>query len=271
MSTTHISAEFVVKNWYKSVVEATLFHYLTLAMFLAAGATFVLSGTIVAPYGRYATDTWGPVVSARVGWMVMESPALWWFVLVFTMGGRADHGLPRVFATLWLVHYIHRDLIFPAQMRTKGKTMPVFIVMSAFAFNLLNGYINARSLSEFGPEYTLSWCLSFRFLYGLALFIAGFVINRVSDYALLRLRSPEETGYKIPRGGLFEEVSCPNYLGEIIQWFGWALMTWSAAGFAFAVFSAANLIPRAVAHHQWYLRTFPDYPRRRRAIIPMLL
>jgi hypothetical protein len=65
-------------------------------------------------------------------------------------------------------------------------------------------------------------------------------------------------------------VSCPNYLGEIVQWFGWALLGWSLPGLAFALFTLANLAPRAYAHHRWYLATFPDYPRDRAALLPNL-
>ena len=57
---------------------------------------------------------------------------------------------------------------------------------------------------------------------------------------LFRLRSLGETGYKIPRGGLYERVSCPNYLGEMLEWIGWALAAWSLAGLAFAVFTIAK-------------------------------
>ena len=127
-------------------------------------------------------------------------------------------------------------------------------------------------MSAFGPDLDVSWLLGFRFLYGLLLFVAGFIINRWADTVLARLRANTASDdYVIPRGGLYEEVSCPNYLGEILMWIGWAFMTWSQAGLAFAVFTAANLIPRAVSHHNWYRRTFPSYPRRRRAIIPYLL
>ena len=66
-------------------------------------------------------------------------------------------------------------------------------------------------------------------------------------------------------------VSCPNYLGEVMIWTGWAIATWSLAGLSFAVFTAANLVPRALANHRWYRETFPDYPRTRRAVIPWLL
>ena len=75
----------------------------------------------------------------------------------------------------------------------------------------------------------------------------------------------------MPRGGLFRYVSCPNYLGEILEWLGWAVATWSLAGLAFAVFTLSNLGPRAFSHHRWYQERFPDYPPERRALLPFLL
>ena len=74
----------------------------------------------------------------------------------------------------------------------------------------------------------------------------------------------------MPQGRLFRWVSCPNYLGETIEWAGWAIATWSMAGAAFAFWTAANLVPRAVAHHRWYRQKFPDYPNQRRAILPAI-
>jgi steroid 5-alpha-reductase/3-oxo-5-alpha-steroid 4-dehydrogenase 1 len=54
----------------------------------------------------------------------------------------------------------------------------------------------------------------------------------------------------------------------MIQWCGWALLTWSGPGLAFALFTAANLAPRARSSHLWYRKTFADYPKERRALIP---
>jgi protein-S-isoprenylcysteine O-methyltransferase Ste14 len=73
------------------------------------------------------------------------------------------------------------------------------------------------------------------------------------------------------RGFLFEHVSCPNYLGEIVEWTGWALAAWSLAGLSFAFWTIANLAPRALAHHRWYRERFPEYPPFRRAIVPWVL
>ena len=103
------------------------------------------------------------------------------------------------------------------------------------------------------------------------MFLGGFAINQHSDFILLHLRRPGETGYKIPYGGLYRLVSCPNYLGELLEWIGWAILTWSLGGLTFALWTAANLIPRAVAHHRDYHRRFPEYPTERKAVLPFLL
>lgn len=87
---------------------------------------------------------------------------------------------------------------------------------------------------------------------------------------LLSLRKPGETGYLIPRGGLYEYISCPNYLGEIIEWFGFAIAAWSIPALSFALWTFFNIGPRAVLHHKWYLEKFPNYPKDRRALIPFL-
>src|SRR5262249_1460418 len=119
-----------------------------------------------------------------------------------------------------------------------------------------------------GNPYDASWLHDPRFLVGAALWIAGYTINRAADRTLRRLRARGESAYRIPRGMLFRWVSCPNYLGECVEWIGWAILTWSFAGLAFALWTLANLVPRARSHHAWYRAHFADYPRNRRALVP---
>ena len=88
------------------------------------------------------------------------------------------------------------------------------------------------------------------------------------EAVLLRLREPGETGYKVPGKGLHRLVAAPNYLGEIVEWLGWALLTTSPAALGFAVYTIANLAPRARAHLAWYRARFPDYPPSRKALVP---
>ncbi len=76
--------------------------------------------------------------------------------------------------------------------------------------------------------------------------------------------------YRIPRGGLFTYVSCANYFGELVQWGGWALATWSYAALLWWLFALSTFIPRARATHAWYHERFPEYPSERKALIPFV-
>jgi len=254
--------------------EAEIHRWVVLGVFLAAGITFAATGLKTAPYGRHSQGGKGGLgLPERLGWVVMEAPSVFGFWWIFHQGTRSTELVPTVFLSMWMLHYAHRGLIYPLRKRVApGKTISLFmVVLPGMLFNSANAYVNARWLTELGPAYPLAWLWSFRFLYGLMLFVTGFVINRWADWKLRTLRKPGQTGYQIPRGGLYDEVSCPNYLGEIMQWLGFAIATWSLPGLVFAVFTAANLVPRAVSHHLWYKRQFPDYPSRRRAIIPYVL
>ena len=57
-------------------------------------------------------------------------------------------------------------------------------------------------------------------------------------------------------------------LGEILEWVGWAILTWSWVGLSFAVWTAANLAPRAIAHHRYYRQKIDGYPQGRKALLP---
>jgi protein-S-isoprenylcysteine O-methyltransferase Ste14 len=264
-----------VRFWWSGVTSATVinmsgaFAALVILQFALAAATFIGLTFITAPYGRHMRSGWGPTVPARLGWVVMEAVSPIVFTAVFLAGSRRAEVVPLVFLALWQVHYLQRAFVYPFLMRG-GRRMPVLLVLLAVAFNVLNAFINARWVSGLG-EYPLSWLADPRFLLGVAVFFVGYAINLTADRTLRGLRAAGETGYKIPHGGLYRWVSCPNYLGEIIEWCGWALATWSWPGLAFAVYTAANLGPRAVQHHRWYRKTFPDYPVNRRALIPGVL
>jgi 3-oxo-5-alpha-steroid 4-dehydrogenase 1 len=245
--------------------------YLALIMleFGLAAVTFVGLLFVVAPYGRHGRAGWGPTVPARIGWLVMESPAPLVFAGVYLAGSHRADLVPLLFLLLWQAHYVQRSFVYPLLMRD-GTRMPVSVMALAIAFNVLNASINARWVSEFGT-YPTSWLTDPRFLVGVVVFVTGYGLNLSADRTLRELRGPDRSGYQIPHGGAYRFVSCPNYLGEIVEWSGWALATWSLPGLAFVVYTVANLAPRAVANHRWYLDHFPDYPRRRRALIPYLL
>ncbi len=206
----------------------------------------------------------------RTGWIVMEAVSPLIFFIIFLKGSKDVSAIQIVFLLIWEIHYVHRAFIYPFLIRGH-KTIPVSIVGMGGIFNLINSYLQGTFLFLMHPLYPENWFKQLPFVAGLAIFITGFILNIHSDHILRNLRKGGENSYSIPKGGMFRFVSCPNYLGEIMEWIGWALLTWSLVGLIFALWTMANLIPRAVSYQKWYIKMFPDYPKERRAIIPFLL
>jgi len=254
----------------------TLYQALLIGWFALAGATFVLLFYVVAPYGRHTRRGWGPLIGDKAGWVLMEAPS----PLVFSawyLVGRPGTVTSLVFLAMWLVHYVYRAFIYPLWVRESERPMPLSVVGMGFAFNLVNATLNGWYLFVLSGGYPSTWLLDLRFLAGLALFAAGLLVNRQADGILRKLRKtdgPRVPGgaraYKVPEGGFYRWISCPNYFGEIVQWAGWAIATWSLPGLSFAVWTVANLAPRAWANHRWYLDNLPGYPAERKALLPRL-
>lgn len=227
---------------------------------------------VTAPFGRHTTDKWGLSINNKWGWFIMEFPSLLIMTLFLIKTLQVMHGYSWILFLLWMIHYVNRSLIYPIRIRSTPKKMPLVIMFSAIFFNVVNASLNGSYLAYFASatEYDVKWLSSFHFMVGIFLFIIGMYVNLRSDNLLIHLRKPNETGYKIPKGFLFEYVSAPNLLGEIIEWSGFALMAWNLPAFTFMIWTFANLVPRAKNHHDWYLLHFPNYPKNRKIIFPFI-
>ena len=243
---------------------------ITLIFLFSVSAVIFLSLLFVsAPYGKFSRKGWGPRVNSLLAWMLMEVPAAA-TIAVFAWIYRDTVGWGWIYLVLWEFHYLYRTFVFPVTMHHGRKTFPVSMAVSAVFFNVLNGFVNGTWLFYYHPTADPSWFADPRFIAGSAIFFLGFAIHVDSDRRI-QTQKPGPGHYIIPRGGMYRWVSCPNYLGEIIQWSGWALLTWSPVGLAFAVFTFANIFPRGLSGHRWYKEQFPDYPSGRRAVIPGII
>ena len=231
---------------------------------------FLASMFVKAPYGRHTRGGWGPSIPNQLGWFLMEIPTLIFFNYFFLTGPVEKTTVHWVLAAFYNLHYFYRGVIFPFRLRTKGKSMPMSIALMAILFNLANGYVLGTWFGTYG-EYDNSWLTSAPFLIGTAVFFVGMGINWWADDALIKLRKPGEKGYKIPRGGLFEKVSCPNHFGEMLEWTGYAILAWALPVAGFAIWTVLNVLPRSLAHHRWYQEKFEDYPAQRKAVWPGIL
>jgi 3-oxo-5-alpha-steroid 4-dehydrogenase 1 len=253
-------------------MEQAIYDWLLLGVFASSVLLFLILMFISAPYGKQERAGWGPGVNMRFGWFILELPSFLGMLWFYWQGEHSLSAAPLILFALFEMHYFHRTFVYPFTLRVKpGASYRVILLLFGIAFNGVNGALNGWFLSQLGTHlHTNAWLLDPRFIGGLLLFLSGFGLAKHSDAILRNLRKPGENGYKIPFGGAYRFVSCPNYLGEILQWTGFAIAAWSLPALAFVCFTAANLIPKALSSHRWYLEQFRDYPADRKAVLPYI-
>ena len=249
--------------------EFQIFQLLTIAFGFSSILFFLILLKITAGYGMHVNKKWGPTVNDKFGWFIMEIPTVIIYFIYYIVGDHNTGLLSQIFLLVWMLHYCQRTFIFPLLIRGK-RAMPITIIILGITFNGVNTYLQARWLYHFSTPYINDWVFNPLFVIGIIIFLIGFIINLHSDHIIRNLRKPGETEFRIPYGGMFKYVSSPSYFGEIIEWIGWAIMTWSIPGLIFAIWTFANLAPRARSTHKWYIETFPNYPKNRKALIPYL-
>ena len=190
---------------------------------------------------------------------------LWW------NSARYNSIVPLIFFLLFQLHYFQRAFVFPFLLKGKSR-MPLAIMMMGMLFNLLNGFMQGEWLFYLAPEtlYMLDWLKTPQFILGVLLFFTGMGINWYSDYVIRHLRKPGDTQHYLPSQGMYRYVTSANYFGEIIEWAGWAILTWSLSGLVFLWWTVANLVPRANAIWHRYKEEFGDAVGNRKRVFPFL-
>ena len=199
-----------------------------------------------------------------------------------------------ILSLFFLIHYANRALISPLLTPSRNKSH-IVIPPAGSAFNTVNGFLMATYLSSPAALSFLRGAFaSSRFWVGLSLALVGLAGNIAHDETLLNIRrntkkdqQSKQNGehYAIPYGLLFSYISFPNYFCEWIEWAGFALaaspLPSFASGSAFLatinppwVFLLSEILlmsPRALKGHKWYKKTFEDYPKERKAVVPFLI
>lgn len=218
------------------------------------------------PVGRLGTSGLGASMNARWGWFIYELPALLTYPVIYLVVGN-HHLVGDVVLAFWLLHYGHRGLIWCWLIPKRYGTVSMALLMSSISFNLINGGLLGWFMAH-AADYPEHWLLDPRAIVGIVLFVIGAKLNIWSDYRMRRLRMEANDNRVVPSGGPFNYVCCPNLAGEIIEWIGFALLTWSLPGLAFALWTIANLVPRALWRRDWYRENFDAFPKDRAALIP---
>ncbi len=253
-------------------MEKYTFDCFLMVMAIIAVIVFIALYFVKAGYGIFFDRKWGIALNNKIAWMLMEAPVFLVMLGFWWGSGRKWEIAPLIFFLLFEVHYFQRSFIFPLLIKGKSR-MPLGIMGMGIFFNILNGIMQGEWIFYLAPEglYTLDWLTDLRFIIGVIFFITGMIINIHSDQIIRNLRKPGDKGHYLPEKGMFRYVTSANYFGEILEWTGFAVMTWSWAGAVFAWWTIANLVPRADKVYHHYMDLFgKERMAGRKRVFPFL-
>lgn len=250
-----------------------VYHIALIVMSVLAVVVFFALLKIDAGYGKFYSKKWGKSVSNKVGWKIMEAPV---FIIMLALWAFSEYrfDIGRIcILLLFQIHYFYRAFIFPNKFKGRSQ-MAISVVAMGFVFQVINALLIGGWLFYLSPPdyYGASWLLSYKFIIGLIIFVVGMVINRHSDNVILNLRKTDENKYYLPTKGLYRYVTSANYFGELVEWIGFAILSWSGAAAVFALWTFANLTPRAIRIYDKYVSMFPDEMKNRKLkkLIPFI-
>ena len=226
-------------------------------MSIIAVIVFIALYFVTAGYGVFYNKKWGPSIPNKIGWVLMESPVFIAMILLCVFSERSTNVVCLIFLILFEIHYFQRSFIFPFLIRGKS-VMPLSVILMGVVFNTLNALMQGGWIFYVAPEnmYEMSWLTTPQFIIGTLIFISGMIINIHSDYIIRHLRKPGDTKHYLPKKGMFKYVTSANYFGEFVEWCGFAILTWSLSGAVFALWTFANLAPRAAKIYDNYKKEF---------------
>ena len=228
-------------------------------MTIIAVIVFVALYFVTAGYGVFYNKKWGFAIPNKIGWILMESPVFIAMILLCVLSERDTNLVCLIFLILFEIHYFHRSFIFPFLIRGKS-VMPLSVILMGMVFNTLNALMQGGWIFYVSPVnmYEISWLTTPQFIIGTIIFFTGMIVNIHSDHIIRHLRKPGDTNHYLPKKGMFRYVTSANYFGEFVEWLGFAILTWSLSGAVFALWTFANLAPRAAKIYDNYKKEFGD-------------
>ena len=254
--------------------EDTTFFQILLSVQLMVSIFVLICSVRPLPYGRHDNNQFIKIIkNPKLSWLIMEAPSF--LIPLYVIHYSTPRNLTYfstniIFLIPFMLHYFHRAFIYSMKIRTSS--MPILTIILAVCYTSFNGYLQSSFMLAL-TDLHLSNAGFIRYVIGMCIFFLGMYINMHADYYLIEMsKNKKQKGqYFIPRGFLFEFISCPNFFGESLEWLGYAIATWTVCGWLFFIQTSLTILPRGYHHHKFYKQKFEDYPPQRKAVIPFVL
>lgn len=172
---------------------------------------------------------------------------------------------------LTMIHYIKRELESLFVHRFSKNSMPIVRVpINCGHYWVLFGFLVGYYL--FHPKYISPWKDRQILVYSFAALMLLFEALNFKTHLVLRNLRPRGTkAIGIPFGWGFNFVSSANYTWEILSWVTFSLLVQTLTAWIFTIVATLQMTQWALKKHNNYKKSFKDYPKMRKAIIPFVL
>jgi len=235
--------------------------YGALAAFFVGNAIMELTGITQIRYSKFRR---GKGISMRLGTLIFDgTPVLFAIGYAMTLGATATP-IQWIMTILFVLHFGKRcfEALFVHKYSGPIDVLSVAQITGFYCLAVWLGLFTTARVTQ-APDM-ITWI-------GLATFAAGTVINAYHHVLLANLRARGSNEYLIPRGGLFNVIVCPHYLGELLAWLGIAFVSRQLAMYIWFFGETAYLLIRSRNTLAWYRAKFPHMADRVRGLLPGLV
>jgi len=215
------------------------------------------------PYGKFRT---GAGVNSRAGLALAYATPVFVYIALWIEGGSPRTPYHLAVFGAFLFHFLRR--IFEVSfVNSYSRPTPLrALVLIAFLYGGVAASCAFFQVRTFGQPTSQPI-----FILGVLTFAFGEVLNGYHHWLLARLRPLGVRIYVVPRHGLFGWVACPHYLGEILSFVGYAIMSDLLPVWGNATVLTAYLSARAHSTVNWYRREMPlRIPPGWRRLVPFI-
>ncbi|KKY22181.1 putative steroid alpha reductase family protein [Phaeomoniella chlamydospora] len=222
----------------------------------------------------------GPQISWQTVFIVeylgplLIHPAFY-FLQPYIYGKNAYPSLSQsTFFALICLHFVKRELETLFVHRFSLATMPARNIFKNCAHYWILGGLNIAPWVYRPSAPTATQSPNTVLLYsGIVIYVIGELGNLSSHLTLKGLRSAGGKERGIPQGVFFRLVTCPNYMFEILAWFGmYFVSNLSWALLVMLVVSAGQMIIWGKKKERRYRKEFGDkYKKKRSTVLPGII
>jgi steroid 5-alpha reductase family enzyme len=164
---------------------------------------------------------------------------------------------------IYLTRLVFTMFVFLRRRISWPEALPISVLMSLALYGFIYiGGINAQPLNIM--DFT-----------GVVLYLTGSYVNTVSELKRYQWKSGPQNQGRLYTGGLFKRVRHINYFGDMMLFFGFALITHDMRALYIPFFMALNFVFILIPAKEAYLKAkygkdFEEYSRRSKKLIPTI-